>query len=193
MIKAWSKVGEAVVLAKKYGKSFISQMFLNPTTGQEEEFALFGQKDWSVVLMVTTKGRVLVVRQYKQGCDKIVDELPAGTADFKDETAKEVALRESFQETRHKIASLVELMPQWIATRSSWTRFHPFLALRCSLSPDYVPIVDPSEEVEYREVSFREWIDMILSGQVEEPSAIVATFLALPYLGVKFVIPPELQ
>ena len=71
-IRPWEKVGEAKVLAKKFGKKFISQWFKNPATGKEEEFILFGQKDWSVVLPITEDEKVVAESQYKQGCHQIL-------------------------------------------------------------------------------------------------------------------------
>ena len=70
MLESWTKEGEPRVIGKKYGKFLQMQDFRNPQTGELEEFALFGQKDWSVILAVTDHGDVLVVRQYKQGWDQ---------------------------------------------------------------------------------------------------------------------------
>lgn len=128
-IKEWAKEGEPTKLAGKYGKWLVSQGFRNPTTGQLEEFVLYGQKDWSVVLALTEDRQVLVVRQYKQGCHKILDELPAGTADFQDETPAEVMRRELLQETGCVPSEMIYLGFGWVATRNSPTRFHCFLAL----------------------------------------------------------------
>lgn len=132
IIQPWQKVGEPVIIATEYGKKFIRQIFRNPATGKEEKFVLYGQRNWSVVLPFTDDGNVVAVRQYKQGCDQITLELPAGTADFKGETPEEVMRRELLEETGYEPAEVVVLgPPQFIATRNSWTQFHPFLAKGC--------------------------------------------------------------
>lgn len=183
-IQPWEKVGEQTVIAKKFGKQLVSQMFLNPATGKEEEFVLFGQKDWSVVLPVTEDGKVVAVKQYKQGCNQILLELPAGTADFKGETAEEVMRRELLEETGYEPKEVISLgPPQFIATRNSWTRFHPFLAKGCRKVKEAK--IDLNEEIEVVLIPLEKWIDLCLK-EIVEPSAIVATFRSLPHLGYQF-------
>ena len=180
-IQPWEKVGEPTVLAGKFGKRLVSQNFRNPATGKEEEFTLYGQKDWSVVLPITEDGKVVTVSQYKQGCDQIVLELPAGTADFKDETPEEVMKRELLEETGYEPEEVILLgEPQYIATRNSWTRFWPFLARGCRKVKEVK--IDLNEEIEVKIMPFDEWVQLALSSLVE-PSAIVATFRSLPHLG----------
>lgn len=168
-----------------YGKRMIRRYFVNPDMPdehpkKEEGFVLFGQKDWSVVLPVSPEGRVWAVRQFKQGCEKIILELPAGTADFSSETPEQVMRRELLQETGCIANGVIALQPQWIATRSSWTRFHPFLALGCEKIKD--ARWDICEQIEPVDISLSMWLRMVVSGNVEEPSAIVTTMLSLPHL-----------
>ena len=182
VIQPWKKVGEATVLAAKFGKKLVSQPFEDPRTGKIDDFVLFGQRDWSVVLPITRSGEVVAVRQYKQGCDRIVVELPAGTADFQGESPESVMRRELLQETGYQPSKLVALgSPQWIATRSSWTRFYPFLALDCEKVQEAK--LDASEDIEPVVFHLDEWIELCLE-EIIEPSAIVATFRALPHLGL---------
>ena len=98
-LEVWKKIGDPAVLASKFGKSLLLQKFLNPKTSKEEEYAFIAQKDWSVILPVTKDGNVIAVKQFKQGCNKIITELPAGTADFKEELPETVARRELTEET----------------------------------------------------------------------------------------------
>lgn len=176
-IVPWTKVGEQTKLAGKFGKWLVSQNFLNPTTQEEEEFILFGQRDWSVILPITKGGMVVTVLQYKQGCNQIVRELPAGTADTSDEeTPEDVARRELLEETGYLAGRIVPLgPPQFISTRSSTTRFFPFLALGCRKVAEAK--LDASEEIETELVSFEEWVQLC-HDTIVEPSAIVATFRA---------------
>lgn len=181
IIRAW-KMGESKTLIKKFGKELREVMFLNPATNKEEEFILFGQRDWSVILPITRDGRVITVRQYKQGGNKIMVELPAGTADFKEEKPEEVAKRELLEETGYQSDELISLgSPQWIASRNSWTRFHCFLAVGCEKLKEAK--YDASEEIEVKLVPLKRWVEMCRT-EIEEPSAIVATFRALLHLNV---------
>lgn len=177
----WKKVGEPTVLAAKFGKKLVSQVFEDPT-GKTDDFVLFGQKDWSVVLPIVGGNKVVAVRQYKQGCDQVVVELPTGTADFKGETPKDVMCRELLEETGYKSLRVVSLgSPQFIATSSSWTRFHPFLALDCEKVQEIK--LDTAEDIETIVFPINEWVALCLQ-EIVEPSAIVTTFRSLPYLGL---------
>ena len=179
MISAWQKKSEETV-AKKFGKELRKVIFLNPLSGQEEEFYLFGQRDWSIVLAVTDNNEVIVVDQYKQGCDKIIRELPAGTADFSKESPEETARRELLEETGYEAKHVYFLgPPQWMASRSSWTRFFSFLAVGCrKVQPAKI---DLSEEIETELVPLERWIEMCVA-EIEEPSSIVTTFRGISLL-----------
>jgi len=184
-IKVWEKVGSATLLAGKFGKKMVSQIFLNPVTNEEEEFILFGQRDWSVVLPVTENEEVVAVEQYKQGCNQIVLELPAGTADFRDEIPEEVMRRELLEETGYEPQRVVALgPPQFIATRNSWTRFYVFLATGCRKVQEAK--LDLNEEIKVKLFSLEEWVELSLK-ELIEPSAVVATYRALIHLGYWFV------
>lgn len=183
MIQGWHK-GREEILLKKFGKEMRSVLFTNPRTNTEEEFVLFGNKDWSVVLPLTADMHVVTVRQYKQGCDKIIRELPAGAADFRNEKPEDVARRELLEETGYEAAEGMLFLgpPLWISSRSSWTRFWPFLALGCRKVAEQK--LDDLEDIEIELIPLDEWIHQALS-EIEEPSAVVATFRALPYIGYK--------
>lgn len=180
----WTKVGEPVVLAKKFGRALYLQKFRNPE-GCEEEFALTSQKDWSVVLAITTTGNVLVVREYKQGRDAIGDELPAGTAGTtpEDETKERpevVAARELLEETGYEASEMIKLGVMHMATRNSPTVGHCFLALGCRKVAEGK--VDRNEVIEAREVSLTEWLRMVSSDEITEASAMTTTLRAIPHL-----------
>ncbi len=181
-LKMWKKTGEPTKLAGKFGKWLISQMFVNPKTNKEEEFTLFGQKDWSIVLAITKERQVLVVRQYKQGCDSIVDELAAGTAGAESETPETVMHRELREETGFVADRVIPLGFVWIATRNSPTKAHLFLALDCICVGEQD--VDEGEEIEMRQVALAEWLRMVQDGRIMDPSSVTATMRALPFLGI---------
>ncbi len=92
--------------------------------------------------------------------------------------------RELLEETGYKPSEVIFLGPPlFMATRNSWTRFHPFLAKGCRKVKEAK--VDLSEEIEVISTPLEEWILLALS-ELIEPSAIVTTFRSLPYLGYEF-------
>lgn len=173
-------------MGKGYNKYLVRRWFDNPHTGKPEDFVLYGQKDWSVVLAVTEDDLVLLVDQFKQGCEQIITELPAGTADFVEKSPLDVMRAELLGETGFGTGEVIALAPQWIATRNSPTRFHPFLALGCVRKCD--ARYDREEMIEWSSTPLDVWLRMVFMGEITEPSAVVTTMLALPHLVSRSII-----
>lgn len=180
-VKNWEVVGEGVTLAGKFGKKLFMVQFRNPNTGTIEDYVQFAQKDWSVCLAVTSDGNVIVEREFKQGRRCVEDELPAGTAEGT-ESPTDVMQRELLEETGYQAGTLISLGDAWTNTRSSPTRFHCFVALNCHKVAE--PHLDVNEDIETRLVPLSEWLQLVVSGEIREPSAVVATCRALPHLGL---------
>lgn len=179
----WKKKGKPRVIVEKYGKRFYEQKFINPKSGSIVRFAMFSQRDWSLVFPLTTDGKVLYVKEYKQGAHKIVTELPAGTADFKRENPRKVIERELLEETGYACEKIIALGTFHMNARSSETRAHAFLALGCRYIGGEKN--DENEDVCAGFVSLKKWLDMIFRGEVRDPYSIAATLLALKRLGEK--------
>jgi 8-oxo-dGTP pyrophosphatase MutT (NUDIX family) len=177
--KNWTKIGEAVVLAKGFGKRLYKQVFRNPYTGEEAEFIQFSQPDWSVVLPITSDGCVLAVSEFKQGRDAIGIELPAGTGSSKSKP-EDIGARELEEETGYRAARYISLGSMWMSTRNSPTKAHCFLALGCTKVSD--GMLDTNEVIDVLKFPLKEWVQKVIEGKIEEPSAVVATVRALPHL-----------
>ncbi|HEV2358057.1 MAG TPA: NUDIX hydrolase [bacterium] len=181
----WVRVGRPAVLVEKFGKSVVSQTFRNPRTGIDAEYILFGHADWSTVVPITTDGFVIAVEQYKQGCDRIVLELPGGVAEAGDEDADAAAARELLEETGYRPQQVTSLGPAlFMNTRNSWTKCHPFLATGCR--PVQPPSFDEHEDLLTRMFALDEWVRLCVE-ELVSPSTIATTFRALPHLGYRFV------
>ena len=102
-------------------------------------------------------------------------------------------MRELLEETGYEAQRMIPLGHGWIATRSSPTRFHCFLATGCRKVAEAK--LDQNESLEARTVRLEEWLRMVVSGEITEPSAVVATMRALPHLGLEIgpVQPPSFQ
>ncbi len=185
-VHPWTKIGRPTVLAAKFGKKLVSQPFRHPHTGAAVEYVLFGQRDWSVVLPMTDDGLIIAVEQYKQGCERIVLELPAGVAEFEDEDPRSLMQRELLEETGYAPGRVTSLGPaQFISTRNSWTKYHMFLATGCRKVQDPAP--DANEEIAIRMVPIEEWIRLCME-ELISPSSLATTFRALPHLGYRLAM-----
>ncbi|MFA6486514.1 MAG: hypothetical protein WCT40_04070 [Candidatus Magasanikbacteria bacterium] len=179
----WRKIGEPKILKSLFGKFLANQKYLNPNNGEEEEYALFGQKDWFVTLVVTDEGRkVVTVSEYKQGRDDWGMELPAGTFQGYGPPTIDMVAANVEHETGYT-GRITPLGFTWLATRGSKTRVWQFLMTGASKTGEVQ--LDAAEDIEVELVPLDEWIEMIQNGTITEHSAIVATTRALPHLGIR--------
>lgn len=180
----WKKVGVPTVLAKGYGKSFTKQDFIDHA-GKPTDFYFFDQPSWAVVLAITKGGAVLNVRQFKQGAEDILLELPGGQANFADEDPSVVMRRELFEETGYRPKTVTPLGWGWMNSRNSHTKFFCFLAEGCEKIA--VPNLDAIEQIEVSECSLAEWLRMVTDTEIISWDSCFTTMRALSYLGFHVV------
>jgi len=179
MVREW-KALRSETIAKGYDKEFRKTIFINPVTGQEEAFFSYGGSDWTAVLALTPEKEVISVLEYKQGCQKIVRELPGGGINAQ-ERPVEAVKREFLEETGYQCQKLIPLgPPMWTETRNCYTRFYLFLGLDCKKVKEKENA--PSEQIETELVPLEKWLEMA-HHELENSAAIIATFRALPHLG----------
>ena len=179
-IVPWKKVGEPSVLASGYGKSFTKQDFIDHT-GKPTDFYFFDQPSWAVVLAVTKGGAVLNVRQFKQGAEDVLLELPGGQANFAGEDPAAVMRRELLEETGYQSEKITPLGWGFMNSRNSHTKFFCFLAEGCEKVADVH--LDTTEQIEVSERPLTEWLRMVAEGEVTSLDACLTTVRALSHLG----------
>jgi len=176
----WKRVGEPHILASGYGKSFMRQDFIDHV-GNPTDFYFFDQPSWSVVLAITKSGTMLTVRQFKQGAEAILEELPGGQANFAGEDPAEVIQRELFEETGYRAEKVTALGSGYMNSRNSHTQFFCFLAEGCEKTADQN--LDFTEQIIIAERPLTEWLSMMAEGAVTSLDACLTTVRALSHLG----------
>jgi ADP-ribose pyrophosphatase len=86
-------------------------------------------KDAAAVLPLTPNGDVLLVRQFRAGARRPIEEIPAGLLDVEGEDPASCAARELLEETGFRHASLVPLATFHTSPGSSSELVHLFLAV----------------------------------------------------------------
>lgn len=73
----------------------------SPQTGDEHFFYTIGAGDWVNVVPVTPDDQIVMVRQYRQGCEAVTLEIPGGMVD-PGESPVQAATRELLEETGYR-------------------------------------------------------------------------------------------
>ncbi|HEU4616399.1 MAG TPA: NUDIX hydrolase [Gammaproteobacteria bacterium] len=96
-VREWQEVERELVLDARIFSVERSRA-RSPWDGTEHDFYRIVCAEWAQVVPVTADGRVVMVRQYRHGAQRITLEIPGGLVDA-GETAAETAVRECFEET----------------------------------------------------------------------------------------------
>lgn len=175
---------EKIIGKNDYGKSLIERTYRDPQTGKERQYGVF---DWrggtvfpSMVLPITTEGKVVAIRQFREGAGKIILELPGGNPEG-DQSPEDVACAELLQETGYAAGKMIDLSPARpiFAEPASFTvAFHPFLALDCHKIAEQN--LDENENIEVRVIELNEWLEACRTGEADCMEGMAVTFLAAP-------------
>lgn len=178
-IRCWEKYGAPEVIAERFGRKFFRQDFLNPLNEKVQDFYLFSMKDSVFVFPITEDGKVITVRQYKQGCHGITHELPAGVSN-PNESPEVTVRRELLEETGYEAHEIVPLGVGVPDTRCMTIKRYFFLATGCKKVKE--PESDPNEEIEVIVMDLNQWLWLIAENTVQELTTTSITLSALLHL-----------
>lgn len=133
-----------------------------------------GKRDGSAVVVVpiTEAGETLLVVQPRVFTDDAIGvELPAGYID-PGETPEEAAIRELREETGYVCEELIPLASFYQDQGISAAYNHAFLALNCKKVMDQD--LDESEYIKYLECHFKEAIELLEDGVINDANSIIA-------------------
>lgn len=176
--------GNMTVLANKFGKAFVEQDFTLPSGKPLKGGFVFmdsSSLNPVIVLPVTGKGEVVVVRQFRYCANEFIAELPGGCG-TQEESAEDILRRELLEETGYEAGTLVRLgHPMWFEPVATRCRYHPYLALGCRQVAEPAP--DEIEIMEIRLVPLGVWIAACTNGEVTDDKSVAVTMRALSHLG----------
>lgn len=172
----WQKVGDQVVLAKKYAVELIAQEFINPKSGETDLFVYAGKKSGTTIVPITREGNLVLARQFKQGANAIVLEFPAGMLDWENPMIR--AREELESETGYVSTEIISLGKTIFAPRKIQTEEHLFIARDCTRRS--LQKLDSGEAaIEVYEISQKKFWARVNTGEICSAATIVAANKAL--------------
>ena len=136
-------------------------------------------RTWAVVLALTKKQEVVLIKQYRHGAQGVFWEFPGGVVE-EDENPIDGARREMLEETGYTVSNLIEV-----------GRFYPNPSLQTNLMYGYLTYdaeettlqkLDEAEDIEVHLVPLDELIAMAKRGEFPSGLQIAVLFHALAYM-----------
>lgn len=135
----------------------------SPRTGAALRRTILEAPDWVNVVALTPERRVILVRQFRFGTERVTTEIPGGLVDPGEEPLQS-AQRELREETgysaqRWSLLASVEPNPAFLNNRC-----HQYLAEGAQRSSETE--LDPGEDIQVTSASEQELLEWIASGEV---------------------------
>jgi len=146
----------------------------SPRTGAEIGFFLLDTPNWVNVLPITDDGQVVMVRQFRQGCERVTLEIPGGLIDAHETDPDVAAARELREETGYVAGRLERIGVMNPNPSMMSNRCFAYLATGCRRVGDLQ--MDPGEDIEVVTIPLAELDGRIARGEIEH--AIVLATIA---------------
>lgn len=157
-VHPWKQLSRKVYKHSEYYQ--IVDVHFELPNGQQKTYALTHTGRVVCLLAVTKDKKIVLARQYRQGPDQVLDELPGGKVDH-GETDEQAARRELTEETGYVAGRMVPL-GRFLEGAYSTILKHGFLALDCE--PLGQQKLDPTEFIEVVLKTVPELIEQLMRG-----------------------------
>lgn len=137
------------------------------------------------IVPVTSDGRILLLKQYRQPLRRHVLEIPAGTRDVPGETVEDVARRELLEETGHDADRFEPIGRFHNSVGWSTEETHLFLARDVHPAPAPDGFEPEAEEATMEIVPFAvaDAIELARTGQLTDAKTVLGLLYAAAHLG----------
>lgn len=149
---------------------------VNPVSGKAIDFVRVDGLDWVNVMAFTPDDRIVMVKQYRHGCEDYTLELPGGCIDV-NEDPKASGKRELLEETGYTCGELTHLGT--LLPNPAMYSMKNFLYTARGAELVAPQTLDSGEDIEIVLVPFEELKDGVVSGRINHWSAAAALGLYL--------------
>ncbi len=183
MIKKWKTIKEVDISPSKWFP-LMKQAVVLPNGKVIDDYYVSPQGNIVMVLPLTKKNEIVLVKQYKHGLGRILVELPAGFQQ-PGKTLKESALAELEEETGIKANSSNLRFVCKFSSNPTKTSSIVYCYLGRNLTFNSEQRLDPTENIEILKVSPRQCLRMVKNGEIwASESAACIALASLKYPGI---------
>jgi ADP-ribose pyrophosphatase len=162
--------------------SIEEEYFNHPESLKGKPYYRINAPDGVIVLALTEKKEIILVKQFRPALNQCTLELPCGSIDGS-ETPLEAAKRELYEETGYTCADLSVLGPGRIVTNRNNSREFAFLGTGAAREAEFTL----KEDIEVVLAPLPDFKALVLSGQFEQLAGLAVLVLADWKLGSHFV------
>lgn len=173
MIKKWVKQHSQFVSDQRIFK-VRHDTSVSPRTGLTHTFVVLESPEWCNIIPVTPEGKVIMIRQYRHGNERVMLEVPGGLVDAEDDSPQTAAHREMLEETGYDAVKVVHLGTVSPNPAFLNNECHSYLALGVHKVSE--PVFDGAEDIVVEEVALTAVPDLIHTGEIAHSLTIAAFY-----------------
>lgn len=147
-----------------------------------EPYYVLEYPTWVSVMALTKENEVILVKQYRHGCEKTLLELPSGCMERSDLSPIEAIKRELLEETGYTCEEFIELGKISANPSNHNNLTYCFLALNAELIKE--PHLDDTEEIEVVLTPLDEVIKSLKNNEFLQALHVSTIFKALDYMNI---------
>jgi len=176
-MKKWTVLRSQIILNRPPWLTVTEQRVQLPSGYVIENYLLVEGRDVVMVFPYTADGKVMLVEQYRLGCDRTQWDLPAGYTDSEDDSLLQAAQRELAEETGCTSEDWTHLATLYPDPTRSGKQFHFYLALNARQTvPQHL---DATEEIAVQAVPVAELDRLLREGLLSSMSTVAGIGLGL--------------
>lgn len=179
-MEKWTLLDSKYIIKRPWATLRVDKLEM-PNGTIKDEYYVLEYPTWVNMVGITEDQKVLFVRQYRHGANKILLELPAGVVED-GEAPQDGAKREMIEETGYQFDSIEEICQLYANPATSGNITYGYLMTGGKkVSEQHL---DPTEDIEVVELTLDETKQLVLDNGVGQALHTSTLFFALKKLGL---------